>query len=192
MSIVGIDLYCSGSGPTLALPPDFFPLFFLAMGLLEVLGFFSGAGATGGRHSSFPLAPLFLASSSGWMLGRTPPAAIVTPFSSCHTQSSGFRVLTKSSWALIYLSHYISSWLTTDITSLFQWCASDLKSCIIGSLLKCLLQKCDALFHKSPDVKSDVTTHTLTRACLQRTTKPLYTRTPSCVLVLDEPSRKYV
>lgn len=64
---------------TFAFPPDFFALSFLAAVFLTGLGFFSGAGERG--VSSLPLAPLFLARSSGWMLGRTPPAAIVTPFS---------------------------------------------------------------------------------------------------------------
>lgn len=64
---------------TFAFPPDFFALIFLAAVFLTGLGFFSGAGERG--VSSLPLAPLFLARSSGWMLGRTPPAAIVTPFS---------------------------------------------------------------------------------------------------------------
>lgn len=64
---------------TFAFPPDFFAFSFLAAVFLTGLGFFSGAGERG--VSSLPLAPLFLARSSGWMLGRTPPAAIVTPFS---------------------------------------------------------------------------------------------------------------
>lgn len=64
---------------TFAFPLVFFALIFLAAVFLTGLGFFSGAGERG--VSSLPLAPLFLASSSGWMLGRTPPAAIVTPFS---------------------------------------------------------------------------------------------------------------
>lgn len=69
------------SSATFAFPPDFLALSFLAAVFLTGLGFFSGAGERG--VSSFPLAPLFLARSSGWMLGRTPPAAIVTPFSNC-------------------------------------------------------------------------------------------------------------
>lgn len=70
---------------TLAFPPPFFPLSFLVTDFLTGLGFFSGAGETG--VSSFPFAPLFFASSSGWMLGRTPPAAIVTPFSNWYRKT---------------------------------------------------------------------------------------------------------
>lgn len=56
----------------------FFPLFLFTM---DFLPFFSGAGER--MVSALPLAPLFLARSSGWILGRTPPLAIVTPLSNC-------------------------------------------------------------------------------------------------------------
>lgn len=44
------------------------------------LPLFSGGGER--IVSDLPLVPRFLASSSGWILGRTPPLAMVTPFSS--------------------------------------------------------------------------------------------------------------
>lgn len=56
----------------------FFPLFLFTM---DFLPFFSGAGER--MVSDLPLAPRFLARSSGWILGRTPPLAIVTPLSNC-------------------------------------------------------------------------------------------------------------
>lgn len=56
----------------------FFPLFLLTM---DFRPFFSGVGER--IVSDLPLAPRFLARSSGWILGRTPPLAIVTPFSNC-------------------------------------------------------------------------------------------------------------
>lgn len=65
---------------------------------LAVLVLFSVGGGVM-TASSFPLEPLFLESSSGWMLGKTPPAATVTPFSSCThtskntTQGSTLRTL---------------------------------------------------------------------------------------------------
>ena len=47
-----------------------------AFGAEEVLGFF---GFNSSGDTSFP--PFLFFNSSGWMLGRTPPEAIVTPFS---------------------------------------------------------------------------------------------------------------
>ncbi len=54
---------------------------FLTAALLVVLDLFVGAGLM--TASSFALDPLFLESSSGWMLGKTPPAVMVTPLSNC-------------------------------------------------------------------------------------------------------------
>ena len=48
----------------------------------DILDFLMAGGGVM-TASSLPFDPLFLASSSGWMLGKTPPAAMVTPFSSC-------------------------------------------------------------------------------------------------------------
>ena len=56
---------------------DFFPPFFPDVAFLPL---FSGGGER--IVSDLPLVPRFLASSSGWILGRTPPLAMVTPFSS--------------------------------------------------------------------------------------------------------------
>ena len=56
---------------------DFLPPFLPDAAFLPL---FSGGGER--IVSDLPLVPRFLASSSGWILGRTPPLAIVTPFSS--------------------------------------------------------------------------------------------------------------
>lgn len=65
----------------------FFPLFLFTV---DFLPFFSGVGER--IVSDLPLAPRFLARSSGWILGRTPPLAIVTPFSNCkEKQRKGTR-----------------------------------------------------------------------------------------------------
>ncbi len=60
---------------------DFLVPSFLTAALLAVLDFFVGGGVM--TASSFALDPLFLEISSGWMLGKTPPAAMVTPLSNC-------------------------------------------------------------------------------------------------------------
>ena len=56
---------------------DFLPPFLPDVAFLPL---FSGGGER--IVSDLPLVPRFLASSSGWILGRTPPLAMVTPFSS--------------------------------------------------------------------------------------------------------------
>ena len=95
------------------------------MGLLVGLGFFSGAGETG--VSSLPLAPLFLASSSGWMLGRTPPAAMVTPFSSWETNrqfwfNRGFFLSIPVGGLHVYSAGYYCQY-----TLILKCCACDFK-----------------------------------------------------------------
>lgn len=64
---------------------------------LAVLVLFSVGGGVM-TASSFPLEPLFLESSSGWMLGKTPPAATVTPFSSCTHTSQGSTLRALFHW----------------------------------------------------------------------------------------------
>lgn len=56
----------------------FFPVFLVPKDFLPL---FSGEGER--IVSGLLLAPRFLARSSGWILGRTPPLAMVTPFSNC-------------------------------------------------------------------------------------------------------------
>lgn len=59
------------------LPPVFFDTVFFCDG---DFAFFAGGGVM--MASSFPFDPRFFASSSGWILGNTPPLAMVTPFNS--------------------------------------------------------------------------------------------------------------
>lgn len=59
------------------LPPVFFDTVFFCDG---DLAFFAGGGVM--MASSFPFDPRFFANSSGWILGNTPPLAMVTPFNS--------------------------------------------------------------------------------------------------------------
>lgn len=59
---------------------DSFKGIFFATGLLVLFIFVSDGGEM--AASSLSLDPFFLANSSGWMLGKTPPAATVTPFNS--------------------------------------------------------------------------------------------------------------